>query len=313
MVAKEAEKLIGLMKKNLISKQEMLEYVKRISANVPEFDTPPWNEGLYYELIFRDDILGYAVSQGYCDADVLIDIPENYRGLPVICIPEAAFENCTNLLEMYLPDTLLYVDDFAFSQCHNLKSLVIHNNVKQIGTAAFESCLALETLVLSNSLEYIGEDALNGCESLTSIEIPASLLKVPEAVCMGCKNLKQAWLYDGLKAIKWAAFSRCSSLRTIRIPASIEKIESGAFSECYDLKVIKYQSTYESWLKIEKDSKWNLDMPECRLECTDQTITLNAGPKYVGTAEHMERQLSINPPKIIKDQIIKNYLDLDFD
>lgn len=301
--------LIKLFEDGIVTEKEMFDVVKDISRNIPVSDDPLFNEDLYFELIYRDGILGYSVYQGYCGAESEIYIPEYYRGLPVICVPEEAFLECKNLIEVFLPDTLIYIERFAFSQCHNLERIILPNSVKCIGCGAFEGCVRLETIVLSNNLEYIDEDVINGCDSLKSITIPSSLKKVPTLLCAGCENLVTAFVKNGVKEVGYGSFERCYSLWKVELPTSLEKIEKNAFSQCESLRKIIFEGNYEEWLQIEKDNDWNRDTPSFELKCLDRTITIAEGANYMYTEEWLNDRLRCNPHELIRKEIFKKYIE----
>ena len=287
----------------------MIRIVEDLSKDIPESDDVLFNKDLFFELTYYKDVLGYAVYQGYCGNNEEIYIPETYRGLPVILIPERAFEDCYQLREIFLPDCLLGIEDAAIYDCKNLESVVLPNGVKFVGAAAFSGCVSLKTLVFSNNLEYIGEDALERCDSLTYIHIPASLVEVPSFLCHNCGSISTAFLEDGLQVIGYGAFNRCYSLWKVEIPASIGKIEKNAFSQCEGLKQIVYKGTYEDWQKIEKSEAWNHDTPSIILKCIDKSVTINEGDSYLYSEQWLKDGLRCNPPELIKEQLIKSYLE----
>lgn len=309
MFIEQTRRLISLMKQGIITEKEMLNIVEDLSKDIPESDDILFNKDLFFELTYYKDVLGYAVYQGYCGNDEEIYIPETYRGLPVIYIPEEAFAECSNLHEIFLPDNLIGVGDNAFADCQELTGIVFPNNVKYIGTGVCSGCLRLEHFVLPKDLEYIGEDVLECCDSLKSIHIPASLIEVPDFFCDRLQGLSTAFLEDGLQVIGYSAFSRCYSLWKVEIPASIRKIEKDAFSQCENLNQIVYKGTYEDWLKIEKSEAWNRDTPSISLKCIDKSVTIKVGESYLYSEQWLKDRLRCNPHELMREQIIKRYLE----
>lgn len=145
----------------------------------------------------------------------VIEIPAELEGYPVTAIGEAAFNNCTNLTQVILPDTITEIGKYAFSGCTSLTSFTIPNGVTSIGDRAFYDC-----------------------HSLTSITIPNGIINIGSFVFSGCKNLTQVILPDSLKEIGKYAFSSCTSLTSFTIPNSVTSIGEGAFDNCASLTAV---------------------------------------------------------------------------
>lgn len=61
------------------------------------------------------------------------------------------------------------VADFAFENCRNLKQIIIPNSVKYIGAGAFEECNSLTALTIPDSVKEIGYTAFYNCTNLSDI------------------------------------------------------------------------------------------------------------------------------------------------
>lgn len=68
-----------------------------------------------------------------------------------------SFQDCINLSEIKLPNSLEVIEKEAFRHCINLKELVIPPGVKRIEDGAFLGCSSLESVSISNSITYIGD------------------------------------------------------------------------------------------------------------------------------------------------------------
>ena len=64
-------------------------------------------------------------------------------------IPDGAFDGCSTLRSITIPDTVTRVGDSAFRGCWGLTSVALPNSVTSIGSAAFENCYALAELALN--------------------------------------------------------------------------------------------------------------------------------------------------------------------
>lgn len=112
-----------------------------------------------------------------------------YKALDTTLIPDGAFNNCTGLTSITIPDSVIAIGDYAFSDYSDLTSVTIGNSVTSIGERAFAFCSDLTSITIGNSVTEIGEQSFFDCNSLTSITSlnttpptlePDVFLEVPE-------------------------------------------------------------------------------------------------------------------------------------
>lgn len=66
----------------------------------------------------------------------------------------------------------------AFYECTALISVALPNTLITIGNEAFSDCTALTGILLPDNLTSIGENAFYGCDGLTSVTLPSSLTSI---------------------------------------------------------------------------------------------------------------------------------------
>ncbi|MDE5763247.1 MAG: leucine-rich repeat domain-containing protein, partial [Bacteroidales bacterium] len=91
-------------------------------------------------------------------------------GTMAICYD--AFGGCDSLVNINIPDTVIFIGSSAFCGCTSLKSIHIPDAVTAIGDSAFEACRSLESIRIPDAVTSIGDSAFAGCTSLTGMHIP---------------------------------------------------------------------------------------------------------------------------------------------
>ena len=101
------------------------------------------------------------------------------------------------------------ISERAFENCSSLTSITIPNSVTSIGSYAFEYCSSLASITIPNSVTSISEGAFAGCSSLTSITIPDSVTSISKLAFLGCSSLTSIQ-FTGTKA-QWCGIEKGSS------------------------------------------------------------------------------------------------------
>lgn len=137
----------------------------------------------------------------------------------VTSIGTSAFWNCSNLLNVTIPNTITELKEHSFRECTSLTSITIPDSVTSIGNYAFYNCSSLTYAKLS--------------ENITSIPL----------YCFSHTSISSINVPTGVTKIGSGAFLNCTSLRTVTMPSSVTNIESMAFKGCASLDVITILAT----------------------------------------------------------------------
>ncbi len=183
----------------------------------------------------------------------------------LVAIGANAFERCTKLGEIVLPDTLERLGEAAFKDCVSLESAIFENSdaerIVKAGKSAFENCVMLKTAVLPEGLTTIEEKMFYGT-LVEEVEIPASVTSVAKNAFAGCVNLtsvsilgnskldatsfagcialENLALAEGMTAVANNAFKGYVNLRSITIPSTVKTIGTSAFDGCVSLQEVKF-------------------------------------------------------------------------
>ena len=154
------------------------------------------------------------------------------------CISDRAFDGCTGLASVTIPNSVTLIGRFAFYGCSSLTSVNIPNSVTKIGERVFEGCTGLTSVTIGNSVTSIGERTFMDCTGLTSVTIGNSVTKIGDRAFMGCAGLTSMIVPNSVTKIGWCAFHSCTGLTSVTIGNSVTKIGVSAFEGCTGLSSV---------------------------------------------------------------------------
>lgn len=163
-------------------------------------------------------------------------------------IPNNAFNGCTNLTRIVIPENITSISDNAFKDCSKLEgnlslpsglltigvsafyncssltgSLVIPDEVTTIGIDAFNGCTGFDgTLTIGNKVTTINSRAFNGCTSFTGdLIIPNSVNNIYGSAFYGCNGFNGSLIIgNSVSSISYSAFQGCSGFTNVIIERS---------------------------------------------------------------------------------------------
>lgn len=193
--------------------------------------------GIYYNLITK--VRQAEVTSNPYKYKKTVEIPEtvDYNNVTysVTSIANSAFEKCSGLTSVIIPNSVMTIGNSAFYLCSNLTSVIIPNSVTTIGFDAFSACLGLTSVTIGNSVTTIGSGAFYNCSKLTSVIIPNSVTSIGDRMFCGCSGLTSVIIPNSVTSIGWNSFRDCSALTSITIPNSVTSIGESAFGGCSSL------------------------------------------------------------------------------
>lgn len=138
-----------------------------------------------------ESLIEFPVLTGLFDLKT-VNIPTN-----ISVLPERAFSNCTSLLNIEIPESVIEIDERCFYSS-GLKQITIPDSVQVIGDMAFQNCKNLFSVQLSEGISEISPELFSGCTSLAEITIPSNVSKIGEKAFSRCQSLTDVYLPDGL-------------------------------------------------------------------------------------------------------------------
>ena len=96
-----------------------------------------------------------------------VGVIEVYGELAIIS--SGAFENCTTLTSINLPNSVSIIDRIAFMGCTNLASCDLPDSLVELGNNVFEGCSKLTTMTLPATMRSIGKSAFYECSGMKTL------------------------------------------------------------------------------------------------------------------------------------------------
>ena len=188
----------------------------------------------------------------------------------VTVIGANAFQNCGEITDLVIPNTIIRIDEYAFESCRNLTTVSIPASVREIQPSAFTGCNNIKSLIIDKdnpifyagtgciinretktlvlgfancvipsdgSVTAIGDYAFQDCYQLTAIEIPDTVTSIGE-YAFSWSGLKTIVIPKSVTYLGWGAFNGCQSLVEVDLQASITYIEGWIFANCRNLTSI---------------------------------------------------------------------------
>ncbi len=228
-----------------------------------EEDITSMYDGVYGMNMDGDFIIKDGVLKEYKGKEATITVPNG-----VIGIGCNAFPYMSDVVEIYLPDSVKFIDRHGFSSCHRLKKVQLPKELECIGARAFENCRSLEEIEIPDTVVELGYKCFSG-SGLKRMNIPKGVSKIKGGLFYNCKKLEGVTLPSGLTEIGADAFCGCENLKEIQIPKGVEIICDSAFWNCKNLEKIYLPSTVRKFfagqiyycdnlkaIEVDKESKY---------------------------------------------------------
>lgn len=153
--------------------------------------------------------------------------------------------------DVVIPETVEYdgqhyvvdsIGEWAFNSCSGLMSVKLPEKLRAIGSLAFVDCYGLTSISFPTSLKVIGYGAFQNCDGLTSLSFPEGMTQIGGGAFQRCGRLETLFFPSTMKSIDWGVFCEsheneyggectCDSIRRIEVKGIATWFNSNRFTE----------------------------------------------------------------------------------
>ena len=185
------------------------------------------------------------------------------------------FQNCSNLTNVVLNNTLTSIPQYIFNNCTSLTSVIIPTSVTTLGdgcfsgsgvnntfvnsvlaitppldftsSAIFQNCQNITNLSIPSGITF-GFTFLNSCSNLTSVTFTGtSTVSISTYMFLNCVKLTSVQFGSAqLVSIGIQAFDSCTLLSNISLGSNLTVLGSNAFRSCTSLSSITIPDSVNS-------------------------------------------------------------------
>lgn len=183
------------------------------------------------------------------------------EGSQLTSIGEHAFDTCSALKSIALPDGFKTIGEAAFADCKALKTVEAGNSLEEISTEAFKRS-GLESINLPATLKTIGKDAFYECNSLKAINVSGTGAYTSEdgvllsdrgktlLVYPAAKTTTEYTVPDSVEAIADKAFYGNTRIIELNTGKNTKTIGENAFRNMSALTTLTMENSVESLGKM---------------------------------------------------------------
>ena len=171
------------------------------------------------------------------------------------------FKKCTSLTEITIPNTVTEGNQICGID-GAIKKVTFNDGIKVIPAKILRKAYTLESVSLGSAVTEIDTYAFESCKSLKSVSLPSTVTKIGNYAFRGCEKMTKFTMSKNINTIGSQAFKKCSSLTSLTLYKSITKIGTNAFAEDTSLTLKVYANSYGKSYARKNNIKWEFTKSE---------------------------------------------------
>jgi hypothetical protein len=196
-----------------------------ITGNNPNSPNPIDNNGYdtklnYGWVTFRNKVENLNIG--------IFNMDSTYRGI---------------ITHVQIPPECVYIGDNLFEDCTQLKEIKLSDTLTDIGAYTFKNCEALESFEIPESLNRLGEGAFAGCKNITKFSGNKQFITNGDFVVFNntlicvlpITTTKIYKIPKYITRLGMSCFHGCDNMKVVDIPSNITSIGDNAFAGCTNL------------------------------------------------------------------------------
>ena len=133
---------------------------------------------LTYEITSETEVKVYDANSSITTANIPETVTYQGTTYSVTSIGQYAFENCSSLTSVTIPNSVTSIGNRAFYNCSSLTSITIPNSVTSIGQGAFNNCSFLQNVTcLATTPPTLADNTVFPYPNIATLTVPCGTLE----------------------------------------------------------------------------------------------------------------------------------------
>ena len=162
-------------------------------------------------------------------------------GNKVSVLPARLCAGMSSLTTIALPPTVRVIGEGAFQGCSKLQTINLPEGLARIEKSLFSGDRSLTVIVIPDRVKAIEQEAFMGCSGLQSLTMGDGVTRIEKYAFSGASSLTELIIGDSVRYIAEGAFASCKSLTAVTFGSSVDSIAPNAFRNTNNITAIDWR------------------------------------------------------------------------